>query len=52
MFQEQHDNETFDDDANLFDEDALFQENPTSEEDRNDEEVCYNFNEIEINSSI
>ncbi|XP_039304623.1 uncharacterized protein LOC120357652 [Solenopsis invicta] len=35
---EQHHNEPFDDDVNLFDEDASFQENPTSEEDGNDEE--------------
>jgi hypothetical protein len=52
LFQEQHHNEPFDDDVNLFDEDASFQENPTSEEDGNDEEVCYNFNEIEINLNI
>ncbi|XP_071570621.1 uncharacterized protein [Temnothorax nylanderi] len=35
---EQHHNEPFDNDANLFDEDALF-ENPSSEEDENDEEI-------------
>jgi hypothetical protein len=47
MFQEQHHNEPFDDDADLFNEDVLFQENSTSEEDGNDEEVCYNIDKIE-----
>lgn len=48
MFQEQHrNNEPFDNDADLSNEDALFQENSTSEEDGNDEEVCYNIDKIE-----
>lgn len=48
MFQEQHrNNEPFDNDADLSSEDALFQENSTSEEDGNDEEVCYNIDKIE-----